>query len=52
MPQEATSKITIEKLDQEQISEAYPEMSLRSPTDRQTDRPTVKAQRGKSPVSY
>ena len=37
MPQEATSKITIEKMDQEQISEAYHEMSLRSPTNGSTD---------------
>ena len=33
-PQEATCKLTIEKMDQERISGAYPKMSLRSPTDR------------------
>ena len=38
MPQEATCKITIEKMDQEQISGAYHEMSLRSPTNGPTDR--------------
>ena len=37
-PQEATCKLTIEKMDQERISGAYPKMSLRSPTDRPTDR--------------
>ena len=37
-PQEATCKLTIEKMDQERISGAYPEMSLTSPTDRPTDR--------------
>ena len=36
-PQEATCKLTIEKMDQERISGAYPEMSLGSPTNGLTD---------------
>ena len=44
-PQVGFMQINNRKKNQEQDSEAYPGMSLTSPTDRPTDRPTVESQR-------